>query len=127
MSLKAIGVERREAEHAVIEMAAHCTPVLPVGQCMLAVKQGYKTKGLKISYQTNADWLDVSPSEAEIVIQLLYASTQGGERRFFGLRSGSEICGPLPTQRGPFSARLKRLRGMTHCVESWLILFTSSA
>jgi hypothetical protein len=83
MSLKAIGVERREAEHAVIEMGSHCTPPLPAAASMFAVKEGFKTKRAKLCYQTMADWLDVSPSEAEIVTQVLYASTQRGDRRFF--------------------------------------------
>lgn len=56
-----------EAIRTVCEFGQACIPPLPKGECLSSVKSAYKPCVRKMSYQTIADQLDVSPHEAQSI------------------------------------------------------------
>jgi hypothetical protein len=77
------GRDYREARRSLVEMGQCCEPPLSARECMDAWRQGNRTKQPKLAYRTMAEWLDVTPAEAEVVSQFLYGKCQAGDRRFF--------------------------------------------
>jgi hypothetical protein len=73
------------------------------------LKQGYSTSQPKLEYKTMAEWLDVTPAEAEVVSQVLYGKCQPGDRRFFPAAQRFGQLEPVTTVTGEKTRRTKLL------------------
>ena len=69
--LKWNGHSVSDAIRTVCEFGQACIPPLPKGECLSAVKSAYRPCVRKMSYQTIADQLDVSPHEAQSISENL--------------------------------------------------------
>jgi hypothetical protein len=65
--LKWNGYSLSETVGEVSEFGQTCSPPLPKGECLSAVKSAYKPCVRKMSYQTIADRLEINPHEAQII------------------------------------------------------------
>jgi hypothetical protein len=102
------GQDYREARCSLVEMGKCCEPPLSARECMEAWRQGYRTKRPKLAYRTMAEWLDVTPAEAEIVSQLLYGKCQAGDRRYFPAAPRFGAVEPVTSNTGEKTKRTKQ-------------------
>ena len=110
LALKAVNTPLPDLERTVLEMGAKCQPPLSDGECRRASKQAHKAKSVKMGYRTMADALEITPSEAEFITQVLYRNVRSGDRRFFPAASKFGDVQPVTTLTGGELRSTKRAR-----------------
>jgi hypothetical protein len=108
LALKGARTPFDEIRAAVLDMGNQCEPPLSEGECRRAAMQACRAKSVRLSYRTMADDLDVHPSEAEVVTQILYGNTRSGDHRFFPAASRFGTVQPITTPSGGQFRETKR-------------------
>ena len=115
------GLDYQEARRSLVEMGRYCNPPLSARECIESLKQGYRTSQPKLEYRTIAEWLDVTPAEAETVSQVLYGGCQAGDRRFFPAAQRFGHLEPVTCVTGEKTRRTKlfiRREGIRNIVDA---------
>jgi hypothetical protein len=93
--LRCNGWTRSDATHEVIMMSAECHPPLTASQCRDAVKTGFGRTIRKVTDQSIADWLTVTPAESASLEKTPSASRFGTPKQV----RAKPVRGTAPKQR----------------------------